>query len=108
MCVFHCLEVNFLKTTIETLIFPSELKNKLSMKVGKSNLNISFINGHAITIDKTNLSITEPHKIIVNNNTNTLIAYVYDDVNKIYLPNHNAIISITKYISILNEMNKSL
>ena len=97
-----------MKTTIENLIFPSELKDKLKMKVGKSNLKISYIAGHIIKIDKTNLSITEPHKIIVNNNINTLIAYVYDDVNKIYLPNHNAIISITKYISILNEMNKSL
>ena len=94
--------------TIENLIFPSELKDKLKMKVGKSNLKISYIEGHIIKIDKTNLSITEPHKIIVNNNTNTLIAYVYDDVNKIYLPNYNAIISITKYISILNDMNKSL
>lgn len=97
-----------MKTTIENLIFPSELKDKLKMKVGKSNLKISYIEGHIIKIDKTNLSITEPHKIIVNNNTNTLIAYVYDDVNKIYLPNYNAIISITKYISILNDMNKSL
>ena len=95
-----------MKTTIESLIFPSELKNKLNMKVGKSNLDISFINGHIINIDKTNLSITEPHKIIVNNNVNTLIAYVYDNNDKIYLPNHNAIISITKFISILNDMNK--
>jgi len=95
-----------LKTTIESLIFPSELKNKLNMKVGKGNLDISFINGHVINIDKTNLSITEPHKIIVNNNVNTLIAYVYDNNNKIYLPNHNAIVSITKFISILNDMNK--
>ena len=97
-----------MKTTIENLIFPSELKDKLKMKVGKSNLKINYIEGHIIKIDKTNLSITAPHKIIVNNNTNTLIAYVYDDVNKIYLPNYNAIISITKYISILNDMNKSL
>ena len=85
-----------MKTTIESLIFPSELKNKLNMKVGKSNLDISFINGHIINIDKTNLSITEPHKIIVTNKINTLIAYVYDNNDKIYLPNHNAIISILK------------
>ena len=97
-----------MKTTIENLIFPSELKDKLKMKVGKSNLKISYIEGHIIKFDKTNLSITEPHKIIVNNNINTLIAYVYDDVNKLYLPNYNAFISITKYISILNNMNKSL
>ena len=97
-----------MKTTIENLVFPSVLKDKLKMKVGMSNLDISFIEGHIINIDKTNLSITEPHKIIVNNKVNTLIAYVYDDNNKIYLPNYNAIISITKYISILNEMNKSI
>ena len=95
-----------MKTTIENLIFPSELKDKLKMKVGMSNLDIKFIDGHIVNIDKTNLSITEPHKIIVNNNVNTLIAYIYDDNNKIYLPIHNAIISITKYISILNDMNK--
>ena len=97
-----------MKTTIEKLIFPSELKDKLKMKVGMSNLNIRFIEGHIINIDKTNLSITEPHKIIVNNNANMLIAYIYDDNNKIYLPNHNAIISITKFVSILNEMNKNV
>ena len=97
-----------MKTTIENLIFPSELKDKLKMKVSMSNLKISYIEGHIIKIDKTNLSITEPHKIIVNNNINTLIAYVYDDVNKIYLTNYNAIISITKYISIFNDKNKLL
>ena len=36
------------------------------MKVGKSNLKISYFEGHIIKFDKTNLSITEPHKIIVN------------------------------------------
>ena len=97
-----------MKTTIENLIFPSELKDKLKMKVGMSNLDINFIAGHIINIDKTNLSITEPHKIIVNNKINTLIAYIYNDNDKIYLPNYNAVISITKYISILNEMNKCI
>ena len=29
MGFFHCLEVNFLKTTIETLKFPCEFKKKL-------------------------------------------------------------------------------
>lgn len=95
-----------MKTTIESLTFPSELKDKLKIKVSMSNLDIKFIDGHIVNIDKTNLSITEPHKIIVNNKVNTLIAYIYDDSNKIYLPTYNAIISITKYISILNDMNK--
>lgn len=65
----------FLKTTIEQLNFPCDIKNKLKMKVGTSNLDIKYIDGHIIKINKTNLSITEPHKIIVKNNSNTLIAY---------------------------------
>lgn len=97
----------FLKTTIEQLNFPCDIKNKLKMKVGTSNLDIKYIDGHIIKIDKTNLSITEPHKIIVKNNSNTLIAYFYEDNDKIYLPISNAIISFSKFVKILNEMNKN-
>lgn len=59
-----------------------------------------------IKFDKTNLSVQEPYKIIVNNKHHTLIALLYNDEDKIYIPSDNAIISITKYISILNTMNK--
>ena len=103
---FFLLEVNCLKTTIETLKFPCEFKKKLKMKASLGNLSINLIDGHLIKINKTNLSITEPHKIIVKNSFNTLIAYLYEDNDKIYLPTSNAIISFTKFITILNEMNK--
>lgn len=96
-----------MKTTIETLEFPCEFKKKLKMKVSMGNLEIEYIVGHLIKFDKTNLSVQEPHKIIVSNKKNTLVALLYDDEDKIYLPNENAIISITKYISILNIMNKN-
>lgn len=70
------------------------------------NLEVEFIDGHLIKFDKTNLSVQEPYKIIVNNKHHTLIALLYNDEDKIYIPSDNAIISITKYISILNTMNK--
>ena len=95
-----------MKTTIETLEFPCEIKKKLKMKVSMGNLEVEFIDGHLIKFDKTNLSVQEPYKIIVNNKHHTLIALLYNDEDKIYLPSENAIISITKYISILNTMNK--
>ena len=95
-----------MKTTIENLEFPCEIKKKLKMKVSMGNLELEFINGHLIKFDKTNLSVQEPHKIIVSNKKNTLIALIYNDEDKIYLPSVNAIISLTKYISILNVMNK--
>lgn len=94
-----------MKTTIETIEFPCEIKKKLKMKVSQGNLEINYIDGHLIKFNNTNLSVQEPHKIIVNNKNLTLIALLYDDEDKIYLPTENIIISITKYISILNTMN---
>lgn len=95
-----------MKTTIETIEFPCEVKKKLKMKVSMGNLEINYIDGHVIKFDKTNLSVREPHKIIVSNKNHILIALLYDSNDKIYPPTENTIISITKYIFILNSMNK--
>lgn len=95
-----------MKTTIENLEFPSDIKKRLKMKVSTTNLNIEFLSGHIIKFNQTNISVREPHRIIVSNSKNTLIALLYDDIEKIYLPRENAIVSFTKYISILNTMNK--
>ena len=77
-----------MKTTIETLGFPCEFKKKLKMKASLGNLSISFTSGHIIKINNTNLTVTEPHKIIVENNSRILIAYLYEDNDKIYLPSN--------------------
>ncbi len=95
-----------MKTTIETLKFPCEFKKKLKMKVSLGNLSINLIDGHLIKINNTNLSITEPYKIIIKNSSTTLIAYLYEDIDKIYLPISNAIISFTKFVTIINKMNR--
>ena len=95
-----------MKTTIENLEFPSDIKKRLKMKVSTTNLEVEFIDRHLIKFDKTNLSVQEPYKIIVSNKKNTLIALLYDNEDKIYLPSDNTIISLTKYISLLNTMNK--
>ncbi len=75
--------------------------------MSQGNLKVEYINGHIIKFNKTNLSIMEPYKIIISNKKATLIGLLYEDMEKIYLPRENAIISFTKYISILNKMNKS-
>ena len=72
------------------------------------NLDVKFIDGHLIKFDKTNLSVQEPHKIIISNKKNTLVALVHDNEDKIYLPSENAIISLTKYIKLLNTINKNV
>lgn len=95
-----------MKTTIENLIFPCEIKKKLKIKGSFGNLDTQYIDGHLIKFDKTNLSVTEPHKIIVSNSSSIIVAYLYDNSDKIYIPNSNAIISLNRFISLLNEMNK--
>lgn len=63
-----------MKITIQNLEFPSEFKKKLKIKVNNNKLIIEFISGHVINLDKTNLSVIEPHRIIVTNENKTLIA----------------------------------
>ena len=94
-----------MKAVITELPFPCEIKNKIKMKVSTGNLEINFLSGHLIKIDNTNISIEEPHRIIVKKDNMILLAMLYNNEDKIYLPN-NIIITLTKYISILNSMNK--
>ncbi len=95
-----------MKTVITELPFPCEIKNKIKMKVSTGNLEINFLSGHLIKINNTNISIEEPHRIIVKKDNMILLAMLYNNEDKIYLPNNNIIITLTKYISILNSMNK--
>ena len=95
-----------MKTVITELPFPCEIKDKIKMKVSTGNLEINFLSGHLIKIDNTNISIEEPHRIIVKKDNMVLLAMLYNNEDKIYLPNNNIIITLTKYISILNSMNK--
>lgn len=95
-----------MKTVITELPFPCEIKNKIKMKVSTGNFEINFLSGHLIKIDNTNISIEEPHRIIVKKDNMILLAMLYNNEDKIYLPNNNIIITLTKYISILNSINK--
>ena len=96
-----------MKTVITELPFPCKIKNKIKMKVSTGNLEINFLSGQLIKIDNTNISIEEPHRIIVKKDNMVLLAMLYNNEDKIYLPNNNnIIITLTKYISIINSMNK--
>lgn len=53
------------------------------MKVSTTNLNIEFLSGHIIKFNQTNISVREPHRIIVSNSKNTRV-YCRESFNKIY------------------------
>ena len=73
--------------------------NKLKMKISTTNLNIEDLDGHIIKFDKTNLILEKPFKIIVKNSNYSLVALLYSNNGKIYLPRENTIISFTKLVT---------
>ena len=74
-----------MKITIEPLEFPISVKEKL-LKIPKiSKLHIEFVNGKNIHFDKTNLSINEPHQIIIGNDLSCIILLTYPNDNNFYL-----------------------
>ncbi len=83
-----------MKITIEPLEFPICVKEKL-LKIPKiSKLHIEFVNGKNIHFDKTNLSINEPHQIIISNDLSCIILLSYPNDNNFYLKNSLEIITL--------------
>ena len=59
------------------------VKEKITKIPKISKLHLEFINGKNIHFDKTNLSIHEPHKIIISNNLSCLILLIFKNDNNI-------------------------
>lgn len=83
-----------MKITIEPLEFPISVKEKI-LKIPKiSKLHIEFVNGKNINFDKINLSINEPHKVIISNESSCIILLSYPNKNNFYLKDSLEIITL--------------
>ncbi len=65
-----------------------------------SKLHIKFVNGINIYFDKTNLSIYEPHQLIISNDLFCIILLSYPNDNNFYLKDSLEVITI-----VLKELN---
>ena len=83
-----------MKITIEQLEFPLCVKEKITKIPKISKLHLEFINGKNIHFDKTNLSINEPHKIIISNDSSYIILLSYPNDNNFYLKDSLEIITL--------------
>ena len=72
-----------MKITIEQLEFPISVKDKITKIPNISKLDIKFINGKYIHFNNTNISINDPHKIIISNNSYCLILLYYENDNNL-------------------------
>lgn len=96
-----------MKITIEHLEFPLSVKDKITKIPKISKLHLNFISGKNIHFDKTNLSIKEPHKIIISNESICLILISYEDDNNLYLKDSHEIITLSRLSGLVLKMQET-
>ncbi len=93
-----------MKITIEQLNFPISVKDKITKISNISKLDIKFINGKYIHFNNTNISINNPHKIIISNNSYYLILLSYENDNDFYLKDSLKLITLNEIKNIISQI----
>ncbi len=73
-----------MRVSIEQLEFPSSIKDKILKLKDISKLHINFIDGKYIHFENTNLSIHEPHQIIISNENSYFVIINYENNPTLY------------------------
>ncbi len=73
-----------MKVSIEQLEFPSSIKDKILKLKDISKLHIDFIGGKYIHFENTNLSIHEPHQIVISNDIGCFVLINYENNPTLY------------------------
>ena len=73
-----------MKVSIKQLEFPSSIKDKILKLKDISKLHINFIDGKYIHFENTNLTIHEPHQIIISNNDSYFALINYENNPTLY------------------------
>ena len=92
--------------SIEILEFPLCVKNKILRIKNITKLNIEYIAGKNIVFKNSNLGLNEPHKIIIINNTQSLVLLCYDNDSNLYNEDLSDTITITELTNIIEYLLK--
>ncbi len=93
-----------MNVSIEILEFPLCIKNKILRIKNITKLNIEYIAGKNIVFNHSNLGLNESHKIIISNNTQSLVLLCYDDDLNLYNEDLSDTITITELTKIINTL----
>ena len=78
---------------VESIEFPKEIENRLNKRIRQS-IKIEYFNGNIVNIDKFNLSILQPHKILFKKDERFIVVYITE----------NEIVKNTKYNFFVNAI----
>ena len=92
-----------MKITFNTIEFPCEIKNKIIKLVNTSKITIDFINGRTITINKTNLALEQPCRVVFSNNDNYFEVLIYEGSDYFYVENSTTTLSLTSLVKLINN-----
>ncbi len=92
--------------SIELLEFPSCIKNKILRIKDITKLNIEYIDEKNIIFNHSNLGLNEPHKIIISNNTQSLVLLCYDGDTNLYDEELSRTITIAELTNIIECLLK--
>ena len=95
-----------MNVSIEILEFPLCIKNKILRIKNITKLNIEYVAGKNIVFNHSNLGLNEPHKIIISNNTQSLVLLCYDNDSNLYNEDLSDTITITELTSIVEYLLK--
>lgn len=95
-----------MNVSIEFLEFPLCIKNKILRIKNITKLNIEYIAGKNIVFNNSNLGLNEPHKIIISNNTQSLVLLCYDNDSNLYNEDLSDTIPITELSNIIEYLLK--
>lgn len=95
-----------MNVSIEILEFPLCIKNKILRIKDITKLNIEYVAGKNIVFNHSNLGLNEPHKIIISNNTQSLVFLCYDNDSNLYNEYLSDTITITELSNIIEYLLK--
>ena len=97
---------------VNQIDFPKEIATRLNDKI-KQTIKIEYFNGNKVDIDKFNLSILQPHKILFEKEGRFIIVYITENIsvkNTKYNFFVNSICDNSKHSlnNIINLVNKNM
>ncbi len=96
-----------MQKNIKEIVPTAKLKDQVKKYITTRNTDITWYNGIHMKIERTNIEVLQPIKIVVNKNDKTYVILSYGpyskDENEIFLYDKNTKISWLKMIELLKS-----
>ena len=91
----------------KNLVKSEKLEKLIGHTCSFNNLKCEFIQGRILSLEETNISFIEPHRVIINIKNKKLLLIYYDEYN-LFLYNRSNQIDIRKLDKILKAVKEDL